>query len=230
MKRFRTLLIVIAVIAAVLVGAEFGVRALVQSQAQQAIEKVDLELKEPTVNLGGGSVLAQLVQGRFVDVSGTAASAVVPFEDHSVPVRGLTYHAGDIRLRSASAAVIGNLALTGTLGYDGLSDLAGLPIGYAGEGRLLVTYSVDILGLNAMKIGISGVPQLDVDKQQVQLQQSRIEVAGVDLAESVSQQIIGRVVKPISLAADERVRITSITVAPDGLLADLTATELPVGR
>lgn len=229
MKRLRTVLIVLGVIVVLLVGAEFGVRALVKSQANQAIATVDLDLQQPTVDLGGGSVLVELARGRFVDVSGTAASVLVPFEDHRVAVRGLTYHASDIRLLSTSAAVIGNLALTGTLGYDGLTEIAGLPVGYGGEGRLLVTYTVDVLGLNSLKIGVSGTPQLDVATQSVQLQQSRIDVAGVELNESLSQQIIDRVVKPISLAADERIRITSVTVAPDGLVADLTATDLPVG-
>ena len=230
MKRFGTVLIVLGVIAALLVGAEFAVRYVVQSQAQKAIEGVQPPLANPTMTLGGGSVLAAAAQGRFVDVSGTADSVQVPFQGHQVPVTTISYQATQIRLVSPSEAVIGRLDLTGTLGYDGLSKVAGLPIAHGGDGRILVTYAVDILGLNALDIGISGVPVLDVTTQQVELEQSRIDVAGISIDESLSQQIIDRVVKPISLAADDRVIVNSIAVAPEGLVVTLTATDVPVHR
>lgn len=230
MKRLGKVLIVLGIIAALVVGAEFAVRYVVQSQAQKAIQNVDLDLTNPTMNLGGGSVLAAVAQGRFVDVSGTADAVQVPFKGHKVPVNSITYNATDIRLVSASEAVIGTLELTGTLDYAGLSTVAGLPISSGGEGRVLVTYSVDILGLNSLDIGISGVPVLDVPGQQVELEQSRIEVAGITLTDELSQQIIDRVVKPISLAADERVTVNSIAVQPNGLQVNLTATEIPVRR
>lgn len=178
----------------------------------------------------GGSVLVALAQGRFVDLSGAADSAEVPFEQHRVPVRTVTYHASEIRLKSLSEAVVGRLDLAGTLTWSGLSDLAGLPVGYGGEGRVLVTYTVDVLGLHALDVGISGIPQLDVAGQRVELTQSRIDVAGVEISESVSQQIIDRVVKPISLAAGDGVRVTGVSVAEGGLVAQLTATDVPVGR
>ncbi|HOQ54612.1 MAG TPA: LmeA family phospholipid-binding protein [Micropruina sp.] len=230
MKAIRRILIAVLVLAVVLAGAEFGVRALVQSQAQQALTGSDLDLEQPTMTLGGGSVLAALAQGRFVDVSGTAASATVQFEQHAVPVTAITYQASDIRLASTSEAVIGRADLAGTLGYAALSEVAGLPIAYGDDGRVLVTYTVDILGLNSLKIGISAVPQLNVATQQVDLEQSRIDVAGIAIDESLSQQIIERVVKPISLAANENTQVTAITVHPEGLVVDLTATDLPVRR
>ena len=230
MRAFRTILIVVAVVAALLVGADFGIRALVQNQAGQTIGNLGLDLKQPTMTLGSGSVLLALAQGRFVDVSGTAASATVPFEQHEVPVSAITYRASGIRLISTSEAVIGRADLTGTLGYDALSEVAGLPVAYGKDGRVLVTYTVDILGLNGLPIGISAVPQLNVATQQVDLEQSRIDVAGIALTESISQQIIERAVKPISLAADENIRVTAITVDPQGLVVDLSATDLPVRR
>ncbi|MCW3157319.1 DUF2993 domain-containing protein [Micropruina sonneratiae] len=231
MKRFRWVFIVVAVVVLVLVAAEFGVRALVQSQARQAVAGLeDITLEQPTLDLGGPSVLLALVQGRFVDVSGTASAAEVPFEEHTVPVRAISYRASDIRLVSTSEAVIGTLGLTGTLPWKGLSEIAGLPMADGGDGRVLVTYTVDLLGENVLQIGISSVPVLDVGAQQVDLTQSRIDVAGIELSETVSQQIIDRVVKPISLAADEQVQATGIAVEPDGLVVDLLATELPVRR
>lgn len=231
MKRFRWVFIVVAVVVLVLVAAEFGVRALVQSQARQAVAGLeDITLEQPTLDLGGPSVLLALVQGRFVDVSGTASAAEVPFEEHTVPVRAISYRASDIRLVNTSEAVIGTLGLTGTLPWKGLSEIAGLPMADGGDGRVLVTYNVDLLGENVLQIGISSVPVLDVGAQQVDLTQSRIDVAGIELSETVSQQIIDRVVKPISLAADDRVQATGIAVEPDGLVVDLLATELPVRR
>lgn len=230
MSRLGRVLVVLGIIAALLVGAEFGIRAIVSSQAQQALTAADLDLEQPTIELGGGSVLASLVQGRFVDVSGTAQSAEVPFEGHRLPVSAVSYRASDIRLAGLSEAVVGNLELSGTLGWGGVGDLAGLPMGYGGEGRVLVTYSVDVLGLTALKIGISSVPELNVDAQQVELTRSRIDVAGIEIDESLSQQIIDRVVKPISVAADDRVRVTAVSVAEDGLAVGLTVAEVPLRR
>ncbi|MFT3861552.1 LmeA family phospholipid-binding protein [Micropruina sp.] len=230
MKRWRTVLVVLGVVLALLVAAEFGIRALVQSQARQAIAGADLDLEQPTLTLDGGSLVFALARGRFVDVSGTASSAVVPFEEHEVTVRALSFQAGDIRLVGLNAAVIGDLRLSGTLDYAGLSELAGLPVTQGRAGRVLVTYTVDVLGLHDLQIGISAVPVLNLASQQVELEQSRIEVAGIDLTEGISQQIISRVVKPISLAVDDRVRVTSITVADDGLVVGLTATDVAVRR
>ncbi len=230
MKRLGRVLLILGVVAALLVGAEFGVRGLVHSQLQQAVAQTDLKLEQPTLELGGGSVLASLVQGRFVDLSGTARSAEVPFEKHRVDVSDVTYRASEIRLLGLSEAVIGRLDLAGTLGWRGLSEVAGLPIGYGGDGRLLVTYRADIAGLNLLEVGISGVPQLDVGKQEVELTQSRIDVAGIELNAALSQQIIDRVVKPISLAADDRLRVSAVAVAENGLVVDLTAAEVPVRR
>lgn len=230
MGRLGRFLVVLGILVALLVGVEFGIRALVGSQLQQALTSTDLELEQPSVELGGGSVLVALAQGRFVDLFGAADSAELPFEQHRVPVRTVTYHASEIRLKSLSEAVVGRLDLAGTLTWSGLSDLAGLPVGYGGEGRVLVTYTVDVLGLHALDVGISGIPQLDVAGQRVELTQSRIDVSGVEISESVSQQIIDRVVKPISLAAGDGVRVTGVSVAEGGLVAQLTAADVPVGR
>ena len=126
--------------------------------------------------------------------------------------------------------MVGDLALNGTVGFAALSDIAGLPISSGGDGRVLVTYSVDILGLTNLEIGISAVPVLDVAAQQIDLEQSRIDVAGIDIDQNVSQQIIERVVKPISLAADDQVTVTAIRVTDEGLVADLTASDVPIKR
>lgn len=230
MKRFSRVLLVLGIIAALLVGVEFGVRSLVHSQLRQAMAQTDLELGEPTVELGGGSVLGALVLGRFVDISGTAGSAEVPFDKHRVDISDARYHATEIRLLGLSEAVIGRLDLAGTLGWRGLSDVAGLPVGYGGPGRLLVTYQVDVIGLNLLEVGISGVPRLDVAEQQLELTESRIEVAGIALDAALSQQIIDRVVKPISLKADDRLQVTAVAVSESGLVVDLTATDVPVRR
>ena len=223
MRRLGRLLLVLGVLAALLVGAEVGVRGLIDSQVQRALAGTDLQLKRPTLQLGGGSVLAALVQGRFVDVSGTADSAEVPFEGRRVPVRSIDYDASDIRLRSTEEAVIGRLNLSGTLGWSSLSEVAGLPIASGGDGRLLVTYTVSLLG-QSMRIGISAVPELDAATQ------ARIDVAGATLSPSRSQQLIDGVVKPISLAVDERIRVTGLSVADDGVVVRLAATDLPVRR
>lgn len=230
MSRLGRFLVVLGILAALLVGVEFGVRALVGSQLEQALTGTDLELEQPSVELGGGSVLLALAQGRFVDLSGAADSAEVPFEQHRVSVRTVTYHASKIRLKSLNEAVVGRLDLAGTLTWSGLSDLAGRPVGHGGEGRVLVTYTVDVLGLHARDVGISGIPRLDVDKQRVELTQPRIDVAGVQVSESVARQIIDRVVKPIPLAAGDGVRVTAVSVAQGGLVVELTATDVPVGR
>lgn len=229
MKSFRRVLIVLAVVAALVVGVEFGVRAFVQQQAQQALGSTDLALENPTMTLGGGSVLAAVVQGRFVDVSGTADAATVPVEDRQIPVRAVTYQASDIRLVSTDEAVIGRAEVRGTVSWASASELAGLPLAHAGDGRLLVTYRVKVL-LSSVDIGISGLPVLDVAQQQLELQQARIEVAGVELTETMSQQIIDRVVRPISVEMDERARLTGIEATEAGLIAAVTTTELPVRR
>lgn len=230
MKRFGWVLLILGVLAALVVGAEFGVRALVQQQAQQALGNTEFDLRNPTMTLGGGSVLAAVAQGRFVDVSGTADGATLPVDGRQVPVRAITYRAKDIRLASTSEAVIGTAELRGTLAWADASELAGLPLAHGGDDRLLVTYTVTVLNLNALKVGVSAVPALDVPAQQIELREARIDVAGVELTESLSQQILDRAVRPIPLDAGEGVRVTGVQATADGLVADLTATDVPVRR
>jgi len=230
MRRFGVVaLVLVAIIAALGVGVEFLVRNQVSSQIVNVLANSEYKAQNPTANLAGGSVLLAATQGRFVDISGTADSVTVPIENQDVRVTGVTYQASQIRLVSTTEAIIGQLDLTGTLGWAALTDVAGLPIAAGGEGRVLVTYSVEVMGLNSLQIGISAVPVLDVDAQEVRLDQSRIEVAGIELNETLSQQIIDRVVKPIPLAPD-KARVNSLAVTEDGLVVTLTATDVPVNR
>ena len=48
MNRLGRVLVVLGILAALLVGVEFGVRALVGSQLQQALAATELELEQPS--------------------------------------------------------------------------------------------------------------------------------------------------------------------------------------
>jgi len=229
MRRLGIVALVLGALVVLAVGAEFLVRNQVSSQTVNALANSEYKAQNPTANLAAGSVLLAAAQGGFVDISGTADSVTVPIENQDVLVTGVTYHASQIRLVSTTEAVIGQLDLTGTLGWAAITEVAGLPVASGGEGRVLVTYSVQVMGLNSLQIGISAVPVLDVETQQVRLDQSRIEVAGVALNETLSQQIIDRVVQPIPLAPD-KAKVNSLVVVDDGLVVTLTATEVPVRR
>lgn len=226
--RWRVVWITLAVVVALAVGVEFGLRWYVQGRVERAVESTAFAVQDPVVNLGGGSALLALTQGRFVDVSGTAASAQLPFRGQRVPVSQIAYQASDIQVTGPSSAVIRTVTASGTLSYEALSQVAGLPVAYGEQGRVLVTYQVTLLGENVADVGISGVPVLDVATQQVTLQQAHIDVAGFTVTESISQEIIDRVVKPISVASGERVRVTAITVTPDGVVAAASVTDLAV--
>ncbi|MFT4217698.1 MAG: LmeA family phospholipid-binding protein [Micropruina sp.] len=230
MRKFGRALIVLGVLAVLLIGAEFGIRGLVQSQAQQAVVSAGIKVDDPTLDLAGGSVLAALVRGRFVDVFGGAATAQVQFEQHQVDLHDVRYRGSEIKLVTLSEVVVGRLDVTGKLDWNGLSEVAGLSIRYGGEGRVLVTYRVDVAGLSLLDVGISGVPRLDVAAHQMELTDARIDVAGVELNARLSQQIMERTVKPIPLTVADRVQVTAVSVVPDGLVVDLTATEVPVRR
>jgi SAM-dependent methyltransferase len=59
MGRLGRFLVVLGILVALLVGVEFGIRALVGSQLQEALTSTDLELEQPSVELGGlGGILA----------------------------------------------------------------------------------------------------------------------------------------------------------------------------
>lgn len=225
MKALRTLVILLLIAVLVAVGAEFGVRAFVQNRAQQLIQASGVQVADPTVNLGGPSVLLALAQGRFVQVDGTASSAQVPFEQRKVPVQQISYRGSEIRVLSPSSGVVGLLDVNATLDYRALSDLAGQQVSHSAPGRLQI--DVQYLGVRGK---VSGVPVLDVAKQQLTLGQARVEVAGVQLDETQSQQLVDRVAAPISVAVDRRLTITSIAVTEAGLGVSMTGRELPFGQ
>lgn len=134
----------------VLVVADAVTRTVAEQQVAAEIEKnlPDSVKADVQVHIGGFSVLAQFLEGRFESVELDAPHATVngaPLSasiratgvpaDFSKPVQSAT---GTLSISQASLNTLvtipgakGDITLgAGTIGYDGTIDLLGLPVGY----------------------------------------------------------------------------------------------------
>ncbi|HEX9235229.1 MAG TPA: DUF2993 domain-containing protein [Actinomycetota bacterium] len=120
MRAIRRLLITLIVLAGLYVAADFGLKALAQSQTASTLEtSLDLS-KKPTVDLGGFPFLPRALGGHLDQVllSGDDLSA------GGQPLRGVHLTLHDVRF-SASALVFGRKTSVRFASSDGTADLTG---------------------------------------------------------------------------------------------------------
>ena len=176
----RKLLITLVVLAALLVGADFGTRAIAESQAGKAIGQ-RLDGDAPDVSVAGFPFLTQAFAGRYDHVTVTLANATLG----TLPVSGvadlygvtlplsdavsgntdrMTADTVDLTARSpvsTVAAALGRPDLTLTAGADGAVQLT-LPITVSGvsvqvTADAVATVTDGVLHLTAGKPTVAGL-------------------------------------------------------------------------
>lgn len=224
----RRWIITIVVVVIVLVGLDFGSRAVAESVMASKIEQQGLPSK-PGVSIGGFPFLTQVASRDFSHVTITAAN--VPAGP--VTITSITAAASGIRLNSFafSSGTIGSLSGTALISFGSLGNTlsnefgplgavlngAGLQLTAAGPNEvraslnLLVTTGsatwrvtrVSGNALNVHLVGSSGLPQSLLSSiQDVTLKLPRL---------------------PLGLTID------SVTVTPAGVVGNVTGTNVPFG-
>nr|WP_300146529.1 DUF2993 domain-containing protein [Propionicimonas sp.] len=222
-RALLTLLIVVAVIGAGGYLADSWVRDQTEARAAAAIQDALGLAEKPAVTLGGFPFsLAFLTQ--------SVPSARVTAEKVPITVSGTKAELSGVLVDSDTISVVGNRARiqrvtgTGVLGYAGLGDIAGVPISYAGEGRIALTYTARIAG-QQLTVGVTAEPRLDVDAAVIRLVKPTVDPAAATQV-ALSQAQLQRLARPIPVELGKRARVTSLATAQGGIAVAVTASDV----
>lgn len=217
--------IILTVVVAMLVAALAIVDSVARSQAENMVAdraQTSLHLSsKPTATLHGWPFLVHALTRSFprADVSTTDAVATVGGKE--LPLANLNITATGIE-PDGDNYVLKHVEARATVGYEALSGYAGSStIGYRENGRIAITYTTDIFGQKLQAV-VTGVPVLDVGRQEVNLQDTAVEVAEVKLTDELSRTLIRTVAKTISVR-QANVTVQSLEAQQDGVVVSATA-------
>lgn len=204
---------------AVLGGGAFVGDNLVRDYAEnQAEAQIAAELgtgPDLAVNLGGFPFSLALLTRNVPNAAITADSMTLVVEGKELALTDVSVTTGKVTLQAAQIHAR-NVAGAAELGYPDLEKLAGVPVAYAGDGRLELRYTASVLG-QEVSLAVSALPVLDTDEASIRLADPSVEVNGSEFDLPVQQSLIDTLVKPIEVTLEYGLAVTAITPAESGL-------------
>jgi hypothetical protein len=225
----RGVVVTVVVLAAVGGGAYLADNAVRGDAERRVASTISAELglvTPPTISLGGTPFSLALLTREVPDASAQAASVPVTMAGKEVRLTDVRATAGPITL-TGDEVVLDAAAGSATLGYDDLTELAGIDIGWGGDGRLQATYTTEVLG-TSVELTVAAAGELDAATQELRLVDPRASVADIELPQSVLVELVDRVVNPISLRLPDDYRLTGLEAGPDGLRLALATDSLTI--
>lgn len=222
--------IVVTVIVGLLIGALTVVDSVVRGQAENQVAgriATSLNLQSPPdVTLQGWPFLVHALTRSFPKAEVTASEITATAGDTPAKLTDLRIVATDIE-PDGGDYIIKHIDARGSISYESLSQFTGdSTVTGRDNGRVAITYTTQILG-QTIQATVTGVPVLDVDRQEVDLRQTAVEVAGVVLTDELPQRLIAAVAKPVSIR-QANVTVQTIEVGADGVVVTATADNLTV--
>lgn len=154
--------------------------------------------QRPSVEIDGFPFLTQLASRSFssVRVVGDELGGTV---DSPTPVAHVDLRLQQVRTSSSYARVTADRVVgSAQLEYAALDPLAGVPVAYAGDGRVELAIQTQLFSV-PVAAKVTGVPEVDVDRQTVTLGQPRINVRGVDIPTRTAEALLGDQLTPVPL-------------------------------
>lgn len=226
--RLRTVLIVLVVLLAALVGADRAGEVIAGHVAGDTIETSQHLRSRPDVDIGGFPFLTQLASGRFEQITVTAHG--VPVDRNAdrldlTRVQIVLHHVSVTRDFSAVRA--GSATATALVSFAELSKRLKITVGFGGNGRITASKKFTILG-NTVDPAISAQPQLHSGT----LVFGAVRVTGLG---AIGQQLAGQLAGVFALKlplgnVPFHVRASAVTVTPSGLGLVLTGANLSYAK
>lgn len=217
--------IVLTIVVGLLIGALAIVDTVVRGQAEnQVADRLATSLNmtsKPDVTLHGWPFLVSAL-------TRSVPKAEVKADSVTTTVGGKPATLTDVKIVATNIEPDGDgyllkhIDAQGTVTYESLSSYAGSSrITGRDNGRIAITYSTEVLGQRVQAV-VTGVPQLDVSKQEINLREAAVEVAGVTLTDQLAEMLINAVAKPLSVR-QTHVTVQTIEVKPEGVFITATA-------
>lgn len=213
---------VLVVLLGVFFVADKVTRDRVESQVSAQLQTDLMTPEPPKVTIHGFPFLTQLLFGTIDQVT-VNANDLGATGDGLVPVAGATLEVTDIVSTDGFTTMIaGHLEGTATMDYSAFTDLAGLPVSYAGDGRVQTELVTRILG-SSVKARVTGRPEVDVRSQSLTLADPKITLGGVDIPELTSKALLATLVRPTPITGlPYDLSVISITPGEAGVNAGIT--------
>ena len=220
-----TLLVILAIVGVGGYLADSWVRDRTQAQAAAAIQDaLDLP-KKPAVTLGGFPFSLAFLTHSVPSARASAERVPITISGKKAEVTGVLVDADTISLVGDRARAR-RVTATGVLGYAGLGDIAGVPISYAGDGRIALTYTTRVAG-QQLTVGVTAEPRLDAEAAVIRLADPRVDPATATQV-TLGKAQLQRLARPIPVALGARARVTSLATAEGGIAVAVTATDVSV--
>jgi len=227
------LVVVLVLGVLVAVGLVAGDRYAAGRVEREASSHLQSELGLPTapsVDVEGWPFLTQVV-GRHVRRIRVVAEDIPKSDRNAIPVAHADVVLTDVTSDDWFQTMTARHAEgTARVDYPALAAVAGVPLSYAGDGRVQIQSSTSVFGLD-LAATVNGTPRLDVDAQTIGLADPDVRVAGVTLPDSTAKAVVAAVARPIPVEAPLfDLTLTSLTPRDDGLHVDLRGEDVLITR
>ena len=217
----------LAVLAAVaVVGGNTIGRQWIERQVRDQLAAQASLSAAPTVELRDRFVAWSVARQRFDEVhvvlpgleltevgKGVRADVDLVFRDVAASERFTRYVAGTLTGRTRFS-------------WQTVSAVVGQEITPAADGRVALSYRFAIAGVT-VTAQVSAKPGVDAAGALV-LSDPQVVVAGFQVPSTMVKQIADSLLKPVPLGLPQGIRATRLTAASDGLVIDLTGTDVDI--
>lgn len=214
-----------------------GVDRIVHGYAEKRVAdelQTGLALADaPEVDIEGIPFLTQLARSTFSEVLITADEiAVRDTEDE--PVLTLTTVRATLTDVVASdgyrTLVAGQVQGTAAADWAEISRVAQVDAAFggtdaSGRGRVVLTYRTTLMG-QELSADISGRPVLE--EGELTFAEVDVDVAGIDIPRSVSDELVGRLLAPIPLPLPLGLRAEGLSVDEQGAALEISGQDVPL--
>ncbi len=218
------------VVAVLLVAGWFADGVLRRAAEESAASALQSSLglpQKPDVAIDGFPFALSLLTRSVPGAHASAGRVPLTVSGHDLQLTGVRVRTGEISLLGNTAQVT-RADATGVLDYGGLAALAGLPVSYAGEGRLKVVYTTQLAG-QQVSFGVTAVPVLDAERATIRLTGPKLD-PGNPPPVPVPAAELSRLARPIPVRLPGGARLTALTPSEGGvaIAASVTGLSFPV--
>ncbi|TDT32938.1 DUF2993 domain-containing protein [Naumannella halotolerans] len=229
-RRNRLLLVLftLIVLAVLLLGVDRGAAWLVGQQQAEQLQRDFGMSQTPEVTFDGFPFLTQLIAGNFERVEVHADELTVAAGEQQFTLQDTDLELLDVR--GITEPVATQLNGTGVLDWNSVASLVGAPVSYAGSdaagtGRIQVDYTAQVFG-SAVTATVIGTPMLDPEAQTLTLGEAQVSVAGYELPEAVSNQLINQFAGDIPLSLPLNLKVDELSAESAGMNVAISGSEV----